>query len=72
MSHPEKFNWSAFWRGFDIFGAMFPTPPDLPKTDEEALERDMQALADDFNTVINDQIKIARCVMKQDSEKLSK
>jgi hypothetical protein len=51
----EKFNWCAFWKGFDIFGAMFSPPPDLPKTDEEAFARDMQALADDFETVIKDQ-----------------
>jgi hypothetical protein len=32
--------WSAFWKNFDIFGALFPAPPDLPLTDEEAFERD--------------------------------
>jgi hypothetical protein len=45
-------NWSAFWRGFDIFGAF--SSHDLPLTDEEAFERDRRALAEDWATIGRD------------------
>lgn len=43
-------NWTAWIDGaarvFDLFG-MLDEPVDLPATDEEAMRRDLQALADD-------------------------
>jgi hypothetical protein len=45
---------NAFWKGFascfDIFG-LLAEPIDLPKTDEEAFERDRLALQQDWEAV---------------------
>ncbi len=45
---------NTFWEGvarcFDLFG-LFNEPVDLPKTDEEAFERDRLALQQDWEAV---------------------
>ena len=51
-------SWKAFIDGaarvFDLFGTMSP-PVDLPETDEDAMRRDMQAIASDWQAVCQDQ-----------------
>lgn len=50
-------NWTAFIDGaarvFDLFGTMS-EPVDLPAADEEAMRRDLQSLASDWQAVAKD------------------
>lgn len=56
-------SWKAFLKGMarcvDLFGVMDP-PIDLPKTDEEAFQRDRDALARDHNAVMQDMLDAVR------------
>ena len=55
-------SWKAFLKGaarcFDLFGVM--NSVDLPKTDEEAFQRDRDALARDHNAVMQDMLAAVR------------
>ena len=50
-------NWTAFLNGaarvLDLFGTMS-EPVDLVATDDEALQRDLQAIAGDWQSVVHD------------------
>ena len=50
-------NWQSFLNGaarvLDLFGTMS-EPVDLPTTDEDAFQRDMQAIAGDWQAVAKD------------------
>lgn len=51
-------SWKAFFKGVascvDVFGVWSPSLDDLPKTDEEAFQRDRDALARDYAAVMQD------------------
>ena len=56
-------SWTAFLKGaasiFDLAGTLGPRV-DLPKTDEEAFQRDQDALARDHNAVMQDMLAAVR------------
>ena len=56
-------SWKSFFKGmascFDLFG-VFGSTSDLPKTDEEAFQRDRDALSRDRNAVLRDMLAAIR------------
>lgn len=54
---------NEFWKGFascfDIFG-LLAAPVDLPKTDEEAFQRDLDALSRDHDAIMSDMLAAVR------------
>lgn len=56
-------SWKSFLEGMasciDIFGVLGPTV-DLPKTDEEAFQRDLEALRSDSDAIMNDMLAAIR------------
>lgn len=62
-------NWKSFFEGMarsvDLFGVFGPTS-DLPKTDEEALQRDREALDRDNAAVVQDMLAAVREAQSDD------
>lgn len=56
-------SWKSFLDGaarcLDLFGVLDP-PVDLPKTDEEAFQRDLAALSRDHDAIMNDMLAAVR------------